>query len=355
MIVRLFRTGMWVLLVTVIGLTGCVGVDQSTGTPAPNTALTQMAQQVESLRNELNQVIPTLTALNRALPVVTVTPPTARFQGEQTATSGQTVAPSSSVDATNEVHNSLIQVLPTGESTLTSAKITATPSPVIIASNSTPWIVSATSGPPGSPVLATQPLIGVNGRLSIPPPTPFNPADSILYQDDFARNRGWFTTSNTRYKLQFDKGVYRFTVAVLNLPVWSIRGIGDQDVRIEVDAAQLSGPASGYYGLVCRYVNEKNYDVLFVSIDGAFGIGKVINKDLRYLAFTNDFNHLLKLAGNRLRADCIGDTLTLYVDGVKVLETKDTEIAGGSAGLVVGNRDISGIDVLFDNYIVLKP
>jgi len=47
--------------------------------------------------------------------------------------------------------------------------------------------------------------------------------------------------------------------------------------------------------------------------------------------------------------------LTLYVDGVKVLETKDTEIAGGSAGLVVGNRDISGIDVLFDNYIVLKP
>ena len=320
---RTFRTGICILFVALIGLAGCVGEVQSNGTPSSNTALTQMAQQVEILRNELDQVAPTLTALIRVLSTVTAIPPAVGLQGEKT------VSPIPAVE-------------------------TLTPRPAIINPSSIPWRISATFGTPGVTVEATRPMIVVNGELTISTPTPYTPAESILYQDDFSNNRGWFTASTARYVLKINNGSYRFTVAAKDFPVWSVRGIDGQDVRIEVDAAQLGGPADGYYGLVCRHVDDKNYYILVVSVDGAFGIGKVKEKELRYLAFTNEYNSLINQDGNRLRADCIGDTLTLYVDDIKVLETKDSDFAEGSAGMVVGNRDIPGTDVLFDNYLVLK-
>jgi hypothetical protein len=124
---------------------------------------------------------------------------------------------------------------------------------------------------------------------------------------------------------------------------------------VEVDAAQTAGPSDGYYGLVCRYEDGENYYILVVSPDGNFGIGKVRYGELRFLNFTDQYAGLLSPLGNRLRADCIGNTLTLYMNGTKVLEATDYDFVSGQVGMVVGNRSTLGTDVLFDNFIVLKP
>jgi hypothetical protein len=61
-------------------------------------------------------------------------------------------------------------------------------------------------------------------------------------------------------------------------------------------------------------------------------------------------------ATNHIRADCIGDTLTLYVNGTQVyLVTDSTFGSGGYAGLLARANGTSGVDILFSNFVVSKP
>ncbi len=60
-------------------------------------------------------------------------------------------------------------------------------------------------------------------------------------------------------------------------------------------------------------------------------------------------------ATNRIRGDCAGSKLTLYVNGQKLLETSDTGLSSGQVGLYAhsGGEPPSN-DVLFDNFLVSK-
>jgi hypothetical protein len=62
-------------------------------------------------------------------------------------------------------------------------------------------------------------------------------------------------------------------------------------------------------------------------------------------------------ATNRLRADCLGSTLALYVNDRKVLEvTADSEFESGLSGLYVSDsHNGEGVDVLFDNFVITGP
>ena len=60
---------------------------------------------------------------------------------------------------------------------------------------------------------------------------------------------------------------------------------------------------------------------------------------------------------NHLRGHCLGDMLTLFVNGRKVVETKDPTGAfdSGVAGLYVYDTGDEKLEVLFDNFLVSFP
>jgi len=58
---------------------------------------------------------------------------------------------------------------------------------------------------------------------------------------------------------------------------------------------------------------------------------------------------------NHLRADCIGDKLTFYINFTEVASATDPDFSSGDAGLVAGSFTEPGVDVLFDNFVVLQP
>jgi hypothetical protein len=60
-------------------------------------------------------------------------------------------------------------------------------------------------------------------------------------------------------------------------------------------------------------------------------------------------------ATNRLRADCAGTRLTLYVNGTKAAEGDDADFSSGNVGLIAGTFETPGADVFFDNFSVLQP
>jgi hypothetical protein len=58
---------------------------------------------------------------------------------------------------------------------------------------------------------------------------------------------------------------------------------------------------------------------------------------------------------NHLHAECVGENLSLYVNGILLAVVQDAEFSAGETGLFVGTFETPGSEVHFDNFAVLQP
>lgn len=197
--------------------------------------------------------------------------------------------------------------------------------------------------------LACQALLG----SSTPEP------GGVLFQDNFADSEsGWNRVATMQGETDYADGVYRILVNEPNLDIWSMPGKDFQDVRIEVDALKVGGERDNRFGIICRATLPDSFYTFIISSDGYYGIGKIKGQD--YTLIENDSlqpsEAILKGAAlNHLRADCIGDTLTFYVNGEKLAQVRDAEFPSGDVGLIAGTYQTAGTDIRFDNFIVFAP
>ena len=183
-----------------------------------------------------------------------------------------------------------------------------------------------------------------------------NPGD-VLYQEQFENNTtGWARISNDNGILDYDGGGYRILVRQPKLNVWSISEKDFGDVRVEADVIRLNGPDENRMGLICRY-QRGNYYFFVISNDGFYVIGKFIGGLTLPLGQTEmQASDAIQVGTmNHLRADCIGDKLTFYINFTEVASATDPDFPGGDVGLVAGSFTEPGVDVLFDNFVVLQP
>lgn len=189
-------------------------------------------------------------------------------------------------------------------------------------------------------------------------PTPSPQSDEILFYDDFTNSStGWERFTSAEGTMDYDGSGYRFLVNALQANFWSTPGKSFKDVRMEVDVAKLSGPDENRIGLLCRFV-DNNYYFFMVSSDGYYTIGKYINGNAIQLGQSEmQYNESIHtgLAINHLRADCKGNTLTFFVNGTPVATAEDADLAEGDIGLLAGTFLQPGVDVIFDNFVVLQP
>jgi hypothetical protein len=180
-----------------------------------------------------------------------------------------------------------------------------------------------------------------------------NPVEAI-FEDNFEGNTSWHTEQNDSFRFEYQDNGYAMRVDISNAPVWSVRGKEYDDVRLEVDAARIDGPNLGYFGLTCRHQDGENYYALLVSSDGSYGIAKVKNGEFEFLQEGSDQSGVIQgdEKVNRVRADCLGDTLTLFANGTKLLEVQDNDFDSGDVGLVVKTTLQEGLEVLFDNFAI---
>jgi len=184
-------------------------------------------------------------------------------------------------------------------------------------------------------------------------------AGTVLFADDFSDPPGsWGTWNRSGALIDYRDGGLAIWVNETHYDFWSVAGQDFTDVQIEVDAALLSGPVDNDYGIICRYQDRNNFYVLVISSDGYYGVAKL--KNGQYSMIGSDqlqYSDLIAQgqALTRLRADCVGDVLSLYVNGRKLTEVKDADFTGGDVGLVAGSYDVAGVHILFDNFVVKKP
>ena len=199
-------------------------------------------------------------------------------------------------------------------------------------------------------------LLSACASVPVPPISTTNPGD-VLYEEQFEDNTtGWARIANDNGIMDYDGGGYRILVRQPRINIWSTSEQNFGDVRVEADVIRLNGPDENRMGLLCRY-RDGDYYFFMISNDGYYGIGKFIGGMTLLLGQSEMQTSDAIQAGtmNHLRADCIGDKLTFYINFTEVASATDSDFPSGDVGVLAGAFSEPGVDVLFDNFVVLQP
>ncbi len=201
-------------------------------------------------------------------------------------------------------------------------------------------------------------LVSISCRVLFPNKGDESPGQ-ILFQDDFSDpSSGWNRVTTEVGESDYADGMYRIYVNQPNMDIWAKPNQSYSDVRIEVDTFKVGGERDNRFGIVCRAVGSDRFYTFVISSDGYFGIGKIRGDVYQLIGMdalvrSDVINQGSAL--NHLRADCIGNTLTLYVNGEKVVQEQDSEFTYGDVGLIAGTYNSIGTDIRFDNFSVYEP
>ena len=181
---------------------------------------------------------------------------------------------------------------------------------------------------------------------------------NILFEDDFSSSgSGWDRFEDSEGITDYNDGRYKIALYTNEMFYWANPYQNFTDVIIEVQAMKVSGGDDMQYGIICRHADIDNWYALVISADGYAAVRKrVQGNDLDYIAeWVQVPSVKTGNATNNLRAECIGDRLALYVNGSLAIETTDSDISSGDAGLIAGTFEQSSTEVLFDNFVVINP
>jgi hypothetical protein len=196
--------------------------------------------------------------------------------------------------------------------------------------------------------------------LGGPAAQPAAPEDAnVLFSDDFSDvDSGWDRVQAAEGVTDYDNGGYRIFVDRPQHDYWANPGQSFTDVRVEAEATKTGGPDDNDFGLICRYQDNQNFYALLISSDGFYAIMKYQDGSSELLGTDSwPSSDSIRQGGatNGLRADCVGDSLSLYANGDLLHSVSDSTFTNGDVGLIAGTFDEQGTDISFDNFVVRQP
>ncbi|MDY7041724.1 MAG: hypothetical protein SVX38_12755 [Chloroflexota bacterium] len=224
----------------------------------------------------------------------------------------------------------------------------------------TPSQTSAPTPTPSPPpaLTATPTLTPTTAPTATSAPTATPPV--ILFQDDFSDpDSGWERYREWDGVLDYEDGGYRMWINAPSNLFWVNRNLDLVDVCVAVEATKKDGPDANQFGVMCRLDRTTfNYYAFLIGSDGRYGIGKVIGGTPELIGVGDwQYSDAINQGSgtNHIRAACVGDTLTLFVNGQQLLEVQDGDLLSGDVGLLAGTFDEAGTDILFDDFTLSEP
>jgi hypothetical protein len=178
-----------------------------------------------------------------------------------------------------------------------------------------------------------------------------------IIKDDFSdTDRGWLVGSGSNWEMGYKNGGYFMTVEeewveITSTPVW----LKLDDTRVIADVYRDWG--KGYWGISCREAASASYYTMFITNEGTYGYGETRNGQVQLHPLGQSPDILTtKFEINRIMADCRGNHLTLYVNGVFLFKKEVSGIGSGWVGMMAGTtEDQNQLTVVFDYIEIWGP
>ena len=175
----------------------------------------------------------------------------------------------------------------------------------------------------------------------------------FLYEQFESEENAWLQSSGGNWSTDIKNGIYEMQVTMPNVEITSSRTwLKLAEVRLDAEIGFING--DGYAGFNCRE-GTASYYTLFVTSDGLYGLGHTLNFKQNFLILAP---HPAIRVGqdNQLRAECRGNTITLWVNGTLIVREEVEALGPGFAGMMVGTRfGDDHVTVHFDDFQVWGP
>jgi hypothetical protein len=183
---------------------------------------------------------------------------------------------------------------------------------------------------------------------------------SLPYTESFdTPGDGWKTVNDQTIQINYQDSRLHFKIDDLDQIAWSVSGKRLGDFTLDVDATQLAGPNDNSYGVLIRYVDDRNFYRLDISGDGYFAVNKYkAGQWLKLQDWTESAAIHREAATNHLQVIAQGNRFIFNVNGQTVTTFSDDDFKQGDVGLTAGTLfDAAGVEVAFDNLSVteVKP
>lgn len=213
----------------------------------------------------------------------------------------------------------------------------------LVQPTSTPLLPTPTAPTPTAETIVTQ-----NGVAQ----------GALLLAETFDAADAWENYTDERgVRMQVDSGIYRAFIprTLAQSYVWTLKEelYGDTIINVETLPARVG--SVGAYGILCRadtgFQGHGYYFIVFA--DGSAQIGKSSSDKVVALSDAV-YSAAIKpgLAGNTLRAVCVGDYLAFYINDTLIAEARDSEFASGYPGITALSDGTSDTEVLYDNLTI---
>lgn len=150
-------------------------------------------------------------------------------------------------------------------------------------------------------------------------------------------------------------GVYRVTFTQPNTFTTLRTTQPETDNVIEVTSYLLDSSGTTYYGIGCRLDDAQHGYMFLVSDAGDFSIRRSAGNRLEPLVDWQAATDIVKAGANArnvLKAACVGDRLSFFVNNQFVAETHDRRYQDGTIGVVTGVGTSGALAITFDDLLV---
>ena len=209
----------------------------------------------------------------------------------------------------------------------------------------------------------TSPVFGVCGNAPVTVP-----ANKIVFFSDLTDRCRVFVAPQADPVERHEANGYRVTFLHgptdwANVLVWTqYASPPTGDERVEVDVEPTASGDTDLFGIACRSEGTRakpgRWYTLLVALNGAYliefsnyGVPDPFDKTL-----ASGIGPPLPRGRVHLRADCSGETLTLYANGNRISSAPGEPSARtGQAGLYIHEKTPGGASFVYMNMLVAKP
>ncbi|HVN56073.1 MAG TPA: serine protease [Anaerolineaceae bacterium] len=212
------------------------------------------------------------------------------------------------------------------------------------------------------PVNLALPLIEAARRGEVSIVEPARPEIKLpkggltLFKDDFSNPKsGWDHIGNFGGSSAYRNGEYQIEIKEKNSFFGGEAHKSFTDGVITVKTHIVTPARNSDYGIICRFQDANNFYGFNITEAGYFAIWKVYKGEFSMLLDWDYTREIPKYQPVTLTAACIGNTLTIGVNGKALGQVTDATIAKGDIALMAVVYNNPGFVVAFDDLEVKSP